>query len=50
MIKLGSKEIPNVINELTIEQFEKVSEFTNNQELDASKITTGIFSTDREIQ
>ena len=27
MIKIGSKEVPNVINELSIEQFEKISEF-----------------------
>lgn len=44
MIKLGSKEIPNVINELTIEQFEKVSEFTNNQELDAFEKWVSVFT------
>lgn len=44
MIKLGDKEIPNVINELTIEQFEKVSEFTNNQELDAFEKWVSVFT------
>ena len=44
MIKLGKQEIPNVINELTIEQFEKVSEFTNNQELDAFEKWVSVFT------
>ena len=44
MIKLGKQEIPNVINELTIEQFEKVSEFTNNPELDAFEKWVSVFT------
>jgi len=43
MIKVGSKEVPNVINELTIEQFQKVSEITN-QELDAFEKWVNIFT------
>jgi hypothetical protein len=34
MIKIFEREIPNRMDELTIEQFEKVTEITNNQELD----------------
>jgi len=34
MIKIFEREIPNKMDELTIEQFEKVTEITNNQELD----------------
>jgi hypothetical protein len=34
MIKIFDREIPNRMDELTIEQFEKVTEITNNQELD----------------
>lgn len=34
MIKIFEREIPNLMSELTIEQFEKVSELTNNKELD----------------
>lgn len=34
MIKIFEREIPNKMDELTIEQFEKVSELNNNQELD----------------
>jgi hypothetical protein len=34
MIKIFEREIPNRMDELTIEQFEKVTEITNNKELD----------------
>jgi len=34
MIKIFEREIPNKMDELTIEQFEKVTEITNNKELD----------------
>ena len=34
MIKIFDREIPNKMDELTIEQFEKVTEITNNKELD----------------
>lgn len=34
MIKIFEREIPNKMDELTIEQFEKVTEISNNQELD----------------
>lgn len=43
MVTIGSKEIPNVINEMTIAQFEKVSSFSNNQELDAFEKWVNIF-------
>lgn len=42
MLKIGTKEVPNVINELTIEQFEKISEITS-QELDAFEKWVNIF-------
>ncbi len=42
MIKIGSKEVPNIINELSIEQFEKISEITS-QELDAFEKWVNIF-------
>lgn len=34
MIQIFGRDIPNKMDELTIEQFEKVTEITNNQELD----------------
>lgn len=34
MIKIFERDIPNKMDELTIEQFEKVTEITNNKELD----------------
>ena len=34
MIKIFEREIPHKMDELTIEQFEKVTEITNNKELD----------------
>lgn len=43
MIKIGSKEVPNEITELTVEQFEKISNLTNNQELDPFEKWSQIF-------
>jgi len=43
MIKIGSKEVPNEITELTVEQFEKISNLTNNQELEPFEKWSQIF-------
>lgn len=43
MIKIGSKEVPNEITELTVEQFEKISNLTNNKELDPFEKWSQIF-------
>jgi len=34
MISIFDREIPNKMDELTIEQFEKISQILNNQEFD----------------
>lgn len=43
MIKIGSKKVPNMVTELTVEQFEKVSSFINSNELEPFEKWVNVF-------
>jgi len=43
MVKIGSTEVPNEITELTIDQFEKVSNLMNDNELEPFEKWAGVF-------